>query len=215
MERAFDTVLFDFGGVYIGSPFPSFVNEAESLGVAPDRLIELTFGPMEVDGDHPWHRVERGELDMLGARTEIMALCKEAGLEIDPFVLLARSMAPHSEGHPEVVACTRELRSAGYRTGLVTNNALEIRERWRAVLPLDELFDVVVDSSEVGMRKPAPGIYELALERLEGATAERTLFLDDLPANVRGAEDVGMRGILVATDPVPALTELRMLTGIG
>lgn len=215
MKRAFDTVLFDFGGVYIGSPFPTFVREAEALGLEPNRLIELTFGPMEADGDHPWHRVERGELDMGRARKEIIALFEESGLELDPFMLLARSMAPHSEGHPDVVGCTRELRSAGYRTGLVTNNALEIRERWRAVLPLDELFDIVVDSSEVGMRKPAPGIYELSLAMLDGAEAERTIFLDDLPSNIRGAENLGMRGILVGADPLPAIAELRILTGIG
>jgi putative hydrolase of the HAD superfamily len=130
-------------------------------------------------------------------------------------VILARSMSHQTEGHPDVVDCTRELRAAGYRTGLVTNNALEIRERWRAVLPLDELFDVVVDSSEVGMRKPAPGIYELALGMLEGADAERAIFLDDLPANVRAAENLGMRGILVGEDPVTAIAELRILTGLG
>jgi len=215
MKRAFESVLFDFGGVYIGSPFPAFVREAEHLGIDPTTLIELTFGPMEHDSDHPWHRAERGELDMGRVRKEIIALCAEAGLEIDPFVILARSMAPHSEGHPDVVGCTRELRAAGYRTGLVTNNVLEIRERWRAVLPLDELFDVVVDSSEVGMRKPSPGIYELTLGMLEGTEAERAIFLDDLPANVRAAENLGMRGILVGEDPVTAIAELRILTGLG
>jgi len=213
--RKFEAVLFDFGGVFIGSPFPSFVAECQERGIDPGMLIAATFGPMEKDTDHPWHRVERGELSMLDARLEILALCEEQGLDIDPFILLAKSMSPHTEGKPEVVGCVRELRRAGLKTGLVTNNALEIRERWRAILPLDELFDIVVDSSEVGVRKPAPEIYELALERLDGLSAEVSIFLDDLPSNIRGAEEVGMRGILVHPDPGSALAELRRLIADG
>lgn len=209
----FEAVLFDFGGVYIGSPFPSFIEQSTQLGADPDLLIQLTFGSLDGDSDHPWHRVERGELSMLDARLEILELFREAGIEVDPFRLLAQTMSPHKEGHPDVVACTRELREAGLTTGLVTNNALEIRERWRSMLPLEELFDVVIDSSEVGVRKPDPQIYHLALERV-GASAASTLFLDDLPGNLRGAEAVGMRGILVEPDPAGALAELRALVGL-
>jgi epoxide hydrolase-like predicted phosphatase len=215
VAQRFEAVLFDFGGVFVGSPFPTFEAHSREMGWDPDRLLELTFGPLNEDTDHPWHKVERGELSMIEARLEIITLCKEAGLEVDPFVLLARAMLPQNRANPLVVDCVRELRLAGLKTALLTNNALEIRERWRAVLPLGELFDDIVDSSEVGVRKPDPAIYELALERLGGLTPESSIFLDDLPANLEVAERLGMRGILVEPDPGPALDELRSLVAGG
>jgi len=211
MAPRFQLALFDFGGVFIDSPFPAFEACSREMGLDASRLVELTFGPFAEDTDHPWHRVERGELSMIDAREEILSLCREASLEVDPFVLLARTMSPQTRANPAVVECVRSLRVAGLKTGLVTNNAFEIRERWRAVLPLAELFDDVVDSSEVGVRKPDPAIYLLALERMGGLSPETSIFLDDLPSNIEVAERLGMRGILVGPDPEPALRELRSL----
>ena len=74
-----------------------------------------------------------------------------------------------------LVRRTRGLRAEGYKTALVTNNVMEFREHWRGVLPLEELFDVVVDSSEVGMRKPNPAIFLHALDLLEGVAPERAV----------------------------------------
>ena len=107
---------------------------------------------------------------------------------------------------------TRRIRAAGYRTGLVTNNAAEFRQGWRRLLPLDELFDTVVDSSEVGVRKPDPAIYELALAHVDTA-ANRAVFVDDFPGNIQAAERLGMLGILVEEDPTDALAQLDSLLG--
>jgi len=210
-RRAYEAVLFDFGGVFIDSPFPAFIETSQQLGLDPNRLIELTFGPFDRDGDHPWHRVERGELSILDAREEILALCRAEDVDIDPFRVLARAMGQKTRARAAVVDCVRTIRGEGLKTGLLTNNALEIRERWRAVLPLADLFDDVVDSSEVGVRKPDPAIYRLALERLGGVEARSAVFLDDLPDNVEAAEALGMRGILVGSDPASALDELHAL----
>jgi len=81
-------------------------------------------------------------------------------------------------------------------------------------VPVDDLFEVIVDSSEVGMRKPNPAIFRHALELL-GVAPDRAVFLDDAPGNVAGAQAAGLHGILVdAADPVPALDELAaLLTG--
>ena len=84
-------------------------------------------------------------------------------------------------------ACAR-LRADGLRTAMITNNVVEFRDYWRAMLPLDELFDVVVDSSEVGMRKPDPRIFALALDQLGRPSRRRSIFLDDHPGNIAGAE---------------------------
>ena len=82
------------------------------------------------------------------------------------------------------------------------------------MLDVDVLFDVIVDSSAVGMRKPNPAIYLHALDELGGVPAERAVFLDDSPSNVAGAEAVGMHAVLVEADPIPALAELdRILAG--
>jgi putative hydrolase of the HAD superfamily len=76
------------------------------------------------------------------------------------------------------------------------------------------MLDDIVDSHEVGMRKPNPAIYSLALERL-GTTAERTAFLDDVESNVAGARDVGMVGVLVEDDAMPAIETVRRLAGLA
>ena len=85
---------------------------------------------------------------------------------------------------------------------------------WRSIIPVDELFEAVVDSSAVGMRKPDPRIYRLALERLEVSRPETSAFLDDFEPNVDAARKLGMHGVLVGQDIAPALAELdRIITG--
>ena len=86
----------------------------------------------------------------------------------------------------------RELRGRGYKLAICTNNVREWEPRWRAMLPVDEIFDVVVDSAFVGTRKPEPRIYELTLERL-GVAADAALFIDDIEINCDAARALGMR----------------------
>ena len=208
---AYDAVLFDYGGVFTDSPFTAAADFASKMGVAPDVLLETIFGPYEADTDHPWHRLERGELTAADAFKEIIAAGEERGINANPVDFF---MSMESSGIRESVCdCARGLRADGYKTALVTNNALEFRERWRASLPLDELFDVVVDSSEEGVRKPDPRIFELALERLGGIEPARSVFLDDHPGNIAACEAVGIRGVLVADDPSGALAEVDRLLG--
>ena len=115
--------------------------------------------------------------------------------------------------HENVVTRARSLFDGGYKTALVTNNAHEFREHWTKTIPLGELFHEVVDSSEVGVRKPDPRIFELTLERLGGIAPEEAVFLDDYPGNVAAAERLGMRGVLVGPDPSKALAELDAILG--
>jgi putative hydrolase of the HAD superfamily len=207
---AIRAVLFDFGGVYTASPFAVFAEAAGELGAAPERVLGLVFGPYDRDTDHPWHRLERGELSLLEARQAIIALASEAGLAFDPLAILAR-MANTGGAREAVVAATRRLRERGLRTALVTNNAREFRAGWRSMIPLAELFDTVIDSSEVGVRKPDPAIFALALRELGGVAPERAVFLDDFPGNVAAARRFGMHGVLVEDDPRSALDELERL----
>ena len=201
-------VLFDFGGVFTASPFGALDTLGERLGADPTILMEVIFGPYHEDTDHPWHRLERGELEFLKAREEILALGQERGVRADPFELFA--MMGHDGARPELVERVRSLRAKEIHTALVTNNVKEFRQAWRSLLAVDELFDVVVDSSEIGIRKPDPRIFQLALEQLGIAPGE-AIFLDDYASNIEAAEALGIPGILVEADPSSALAALDAL----
>jgi putative hydrolase of the HAD superfamily len=111
-----------------------------------------------------------------------------------------------------MVERTRRLRSDGVRTALVTNNVREFGDGWRSLVPVDDLFEVVIDSSHAGVRKPDPRIFRLALDALDVAP-EQSLFLDDFPGNIAAAGALGMRGILVGSDRLAAIAELDTLLG--
>src|SRR5206468_8009468 len=103
--------------------------------------------------------------------------------------------------HPNerMIRYMRELRDRGLRLALLTNNVREWEPHWRAKLPdIDEIFEIVVDSAFVGMRKPEPEIYELTLERLDGVAAGECLFVDDIEANCEAAAALGMHVVRFA-----------------
>ena len=204
-------VLFDFGGVFTPSPFDGARSYGAQIGADPQRVLELVFGPYHEDTDHPWHRLERGEIALLDARSEILALGLAEGIDADPFKLFA-SMANGPRGaHDAMVERARAVARSGYRTALVTNNIVEFRESWRKMVPADELFQVIVDSSEVRMRKPNPAIFHHTLALLGGVAPSECLFLDDAASNVEAAERLGIRGVLVKPDLADALAALDAL----
>jgi epoxide hydrolase-like predicted phosphatase len=192
-----EAVVFDFGGVFTPSPFDAMVTLGDRLGIEPSAAMAHVFGPYDRDTDHPWHQAERGELDIQATRDAILEAARVEGLDIDLFDVFGMIAGTGGDVRPAMVERTRQLRVEGYRTALITNNVAEFREHWRPMLPLDELFDVVIDSSEVGMRKPDPRIFELALTQMGGIDASRSVFLDDYPGNITAAEALGMRGVLV------------------
>jgi putative hydrolase of the HAD superfamily len=205
-----DAVVFDFGGVFIASPFEALRAVGEAQGMAFDQTMAIVFGSYELDTDHPWHRAERGELDIISARDEILALGREQGFELDLFQMLG-ALGGDGGVNEEMVALVRRVRDRGLRTALLTNNVAEGRSMWQGMLPIDELFDAAVDSSAVGMRKPDPRIYQHTLAELGGVAPERSVFLDDYAGNVTAAEAVGMIGVLVEADPAGAIARVDEL----
>jgi putative hydrolase of the HAD superfamily len=204
-----DAALFDFGGVLVRE---GSVNDFARMAphADPEVVLRHAIGAYHEDEDHPWHRVERGELDMAQWYALTVASLAEEGIEV---VVPTRGGDTRSvlfTPNEPVVEAVRAVRAAGGRTAVVTNNVRELSDTWRPVLPLDELFDTVVDSCEVGLRKPNPAIYLLACERL-GVDPPRTVLLDDIESNLRGAEAAGLRGIHVGPDPQPAVEELLTL----
>jgi putative hydrolase of the HAD superfamily len=201
--RSFDAVLFDFSGVLTTSPWPA-------LAASGGGDLELVVGPYHEDTDHPWHRLERGEITLETWLTEVQALATSTGATFDLAPL--QRLFGELQVHDDVVAHIVSLRSDGYRTALITNNVAEGSNAWRSLVAVDDLFDVVVDSSSVGMRKPNPAIFTHALQLLD-VPADRAVFLDDAEGNLVGARRAGLRTVLVGDPPAGALAELDDLLG--
>jgi putative hydrolase of the HAD superfamily len=208
--------VFDLGGV-MTEPFFRRPPEADALltGLLGAFLREAAEVYHLPTGDFDLHLLETGRL----TEAEYFArLCERHAAAGNPRLdpAQARRML---FGRP-LVACeamveaVRRVRAAGYRTGLLTNNAREWGATWRQVVPLDDLFDVVLDSSAVGLRKPDPAIYRLACEQLGVAPAE-CLFVDDLECNVVAARRLGMEALLCGDGATTAGEVLRRLVGDG
>lgn len=208
----FDAVLWDFGGVFSPSPFSTIESIGREKGHDPERFFGAIFGSYDADTDHPWHRLERGEIDFMAARALIVALAKADGMEADPIELFTRMGREGGGMRQEVVALASDVKARGFQTAIVTNNAREFRDSWTKSVPIDEICHAIVDSSEIGIRKPDPRIFEFALETLGVTDPRRAIFVDDFAANVLAAEALGMRGVLMADDYLPALVEIEKLT---
>lgn len=195
-------VLFDLTGVLTTSPWPH-------LTAAAGGNVELLVGSYHEDNEHPWHRLERGEIGFAEWFQDVSALAAEAGVELDltPMAALREEMVVF----PHVVERVLELRRDGYKTALVTNNVREGSKMWRSMMDVEALFDVVIDSSEVGVRKPNRAIFDLALEKLGVDDPSTAVFLDDLESNVVAAQALGMHGIVVGDPPDAALADLDAL----
>ena len=207
MTRRYDAVLFDIGGVFWASPWAMLDKLAEEVGADAATVHQIVLGPYDDDTDHPWHRVERGELGLQDARSEIRALGASQDLDIDLFRMFELIGSASREPFGAVVDRARQLRGEGYRTAAVTNNVREFSDGWREPIDADAIFEVIVDSSHEGIRKPDVRMFELALERLGGIDPQRAIFLDDTESNVDAAAAIGISGIVVG-DLGAALGEL-------
>lgn len=206
-NRKIDVVIFDFGGVFTESPFHVIEDAGAALGVLPGQLARIMFGPYDQDTNHPWHRLERGEISLDRAMQEIRIMGKREGIDFDPLEILLSIGGGDGDGNP-LVDRVRRLKEDGYQTAVITNNIAEFRDLWRELLPVDDLFDLIIDSSVEGMRKPDPQIFRITLSRLGDIAPERAVFLDDYESNIRVARRLGIRGVLVGEDKLKAIQEL-------
>ena len=187
-------VICDFGGVLTTPLIGAFLAFQEHSGVTLEELGNaMAKLARDSDGEHPLFRLEKGELseaDFLRALED--ALGGDVALEG-----FGERYFEHLHPDEEMIDLMRGLRRRGLRMALLTNNVREWEPLWRAKLPdIDGIFEVVVDSAFVGMRKPEPGIYELTLERLgDGVSATECLFVDDTEANCEMATQLGMTAV--------------------
>jgi putative hydrolase of the HAD superfamily len=189
-------VISDFGGVLTTPLLNSFLAFQDQTGISAETLGKAMHRVAEGDGEHPLFELEKGtitEVDFL----ERVSSALEPELGHRPAMhrfkeIYFEALLPNEP----MVALMRELRGRGYRMALLTNNVREWEPYWRSMLPVDEIFELVVDSGFVGMRKPEPEIYELTLERLgDGISAADCLFVDDVEVNIETARALGMTAV--------------------
>lgn len=185
-------VISDFGGVLTNRLTEAFIAYQDQSGISMEQLGRGMQRIAERDGEYPLFRLERGEVSETRFLEELSwALEEELGYR----PTLHRFSEIYFEAlHPNqpMLDLMRELRGLGYRLAILTNNVREWEEKWRAKLPIDEIFDLIVDSAWVGVRKPERAIYELTLERLGRIDPRQCLFVDDNELNVEAARELGM-----------------------
>jgi putative hydrolase of the HAD superfamily len=207
-------VISDFGGVLTNHLIEAFAAFQGETGISTEQLGRGMQRVAERDGEYPLFRLERGEIseaDFL----EDLCWGLEAELGHRPTLHRFREIyfdALH--GNEPMLDLMRELRDGGFRMAILTNNVREWEELWRAKLPVDEIFELVVDSAWVGLRKPDPEIYRLTIDRLGNELQpHECLFVDDNELNVEAARELGLRAVrFVSNDQ--AIPEIRTTLGL-
>jgi putative hydrolase of the HAD superfamily len=204
-------IVSDFGGVLTTPLFHAFGRVQEDSGLETATLGVAMARILEEDGAHPLYELEKGRITEPAflARLE-QAIEDETGTRPELHEFSERYWS-HLHPNEPLIDKMRGLREDGYRMALLTNNVREWEPRWRSMLPVDEIFEIVVDSAFVGMRKPDAEIYELTLERL-GVPAAESLFLDDIEINCEAARALGMTAVHFR-DNEQALAEIDAALG--
>jgi epoxide hydrolase-like predicted phosphatase len=207
-----EAVIFDYGGVLSTTPFAGIAEYERKMGYPERSLSQLLFGkgaspqgPTD-EPDHDWHLLETGRLTLDEFHLRLVERSEAAlgrPLDLGDYAQFLRELGVGV--HWMMVHRVRELRAGGDRTAILTNNVKEWGNYWKRSIPMD-LFDEIVDSCDVGLRKPDPAIYRLTCERLK-VQPEAAVFLDDTRRHVEGARQVGLQAILVR-DPWAAIAEL-------
>lgn len=204
-------VLWDFGGVFSSSPFVAFARYEREHGLPKDFLRTINASNPDRNA---WARLERSEISLSQFDLAFAEETAAMGHRV-PGSDIARML--FGDIRPEMVEALKVCKTV-FKTGCITNNvgdlgpgsvSAERAEQWRSV---SALFDVVIESSQVGMRKPEPDIYLLACSKLQ-IRPDEAVYLDDLGINLKPAKALGMATIKV-TEPAAALAELSAITGL-
>lgn len=187
-------VVSDFGGVLTSPLLDSFAAFQEASGISLETLGGAMFAIAERIGTNPLFELETGRMT---EREFLDAIGRELTATLGRPVELAgfgERYFAHLHPNERLIEYMRELRQRGYGLAICTNNVREWEPLWRAKLPVEEIFDVVIDSAFVGTRKPEPRIYEITLERL-GVPAEQVLLVDDIELNCTAARELGWQAV--------------------
>jgi putative hydrolase of the HAD superfamily len=208
---AIEAVVSDFGGVLTTPLMETFAALQEQDGLDQGALGRALREIAERNGAHPLYELECGQMtehDFLSSLS--VQLTADLGRDVEMLSFAERYFA-HLEPNGAMIGFLRELRDRGYRLAMLTNNVREWEARWRAMLPVDDLFELVIDSAFVGLRKPDPAIYRLTCDRL-GVAPDECLFVDDVEVNCSAAADLGMAAVLFRSSD-QAIAEMREALG--
>ncbi len=199
-------VIFDLGGVVIGSPLHAIADYERELGLPPNAVnrVVVASGPSGA-----WSRLERGELGLEEFYPCFEADCLAGGVTIDAREMMRR-VAEIAVPRPAMLEAIRRLRAAALKVAALTNNWITEDGGTGLLRPC---FDVFVESAVVGLRKPDPRIYQLVCRELDVTPAE-AVFLDDIGGNLKAARALGMTTIKVE-QPDAALAELERVVGVA
>jgi putative hydrolase of the HAD superfamily len=207
---AIEAVIFDFGGVLTSSPFEAFARFETAHGLPAD-IIRRTNAANHLD--NAWAKFERAEVDIDTFDTLFATESLALGAEVR-----GRDVLPLLQGalRPEMVEALKRIR-ATFRTGCITNNLPanatgSTTGRTFYVAEVMALFDHVIESAKIGLRKPDPRIYRMMVEALE-VDPDNCVYLDDLGVNLKPAREMGMTTIKV-TSGAQAIAELEAATGL-
>ena len=208
-------ILWDFGGVFTTSPFEAFARFEAAHGLPKDFIRTIN----STDPDtNAWARFESSDIDVDEFDDAFRLEAEARGHSVrgkDVLELLS------GDFRPRMAAVLAECRRH-YRVGCITNNMKKAGDgpamaqdddKARRAQEVMAMFEVVVESSVEGVRKPNPRIYEIACERL-GVKPSETVFLDDLGINLKPARAMGMTTIKVVTE-TQAIDELAEATGLS
>lgn len=204
-------VVCDFGGVLTTPLLHAFAAVQDDIGVSAENLGMAMREGLAEGEELPLFRLERGEI----SEDEFLERLED-GLESllghRPHLHRFRHMFFEAlDPNQQMIELMRELRADGLTMAMLTNNVREWEPLWRSMLPVDEIFETIVDSAFVGCRKPERRIYELTLERI-GMPAEACLFVDDLHPNIEAAKALGMSAVHFR-DNEQAIAEIRTALG--
>ena len=189
-----EAVISDFGGVLTSPLLDSFAAFQGSSGISLEHLGLAMAAIWKRDGANPLYELETGRMtEPEFLRTLGEELTRQLGRPVELHGFGERYFE-HLHPNEPMIEYMRDLCERGYKLAICTNNVREWEPLWRAKLPVDELFEVVVDSGFVGARKPERRIYEITLERLD-VPASGALFIDDVELNCQVARELGMDAI--------------------
>ncbi|MCK1745995.1 HAD-IA family hydrolase [Bradyrhizobium sp. 139] len=205
-----EAVIFDFGGVLTSSPFEAFAR-FESERNLPIEIIRRTNAANHLE--NAWAKFERAEVDIDAFDKLFAEESRALGAEVR-----GRDVLPLLQGdlRPEMVEALKRIK-AQFKTGCITNNLPanaigSLTGRTLYVAEVMALFDHVIESAKIGLRKPDPRIYKMMVETLK-VDPKRCIYLDDLGVNLKPAREMGMTTIKVASG-AQAIAELEAATGL-
>ena len=203
---AYRAVIFDLGGVVLGSPLEAIAAYEQAHSIPPGFINRVVVATGHAGA---WSRLERGELTLEEFYSAFERDCETAGRRVGPRALM-ELVAAATVLRPAMLEAIRRIRARGLAAAALTNNWITEDAGAGVLRPH---FDVFIESAAVGLRKPDPRIFLHACEALRVAPAE-AVFLDDIGANLKAARALGMTTIKVV-DPDAALAELERLLGFA